>query len=45
MKLETTLELGLEEAFFSGANLILLILNKINHIVNTKECKIILNTL
>ena len=45
MKLERAPDRDLDEAVFWGVNLILLISNKIVHIVNTKECKIIINTL
>ena len=45
LKLETAPDIDLDEAVFWGVNLILLISNKTVHIVNTKECKIIINTL
>ena len=45
IKLETAPELDLDEAVFQRVNLILLILNKTVHIVNTKASNIIINTL
>ena len=45
MKLETAPELDLDEAVFLRSKSYSLILNKTVHIVNTKECKIIINTL